>query len=87
MGGNTSQLSQSNYIIVYPTTGWWKTRTNLQRYNSKVRYSLIVTIETPENDIDLYTTIITKIENKTTVKTEIKAVKTNSKLASKNFIC
>lgn len=73
--GTASQLSQSNYIIVYPTTGWWKTRTNLKRYNSKVRYSLVVTIETPENDIDLYTTIKTKIENKVTVKTEIKALK------------
>lgn len=73
--GTASQLSQSNYIIVYPTTGWWKTRTNLQKYNSKVRYSLVVTIETPENDIDLYTTIKTKIENKITVKTEITALK------------
>lgn len=73
--GSASQLSQSNYIIVYPKTGWWKTRTNLKRFNSKVRYSLVVTIETPKNDIDLYTTIKTKIENKATVKTEIKALK------------
>lgn len=72
--GTASDLSQSNYIIVYPTTGWWKTRTNLKRYNSKVRYALVVTIETPKNDIDLYTTIKAKIENKVAVKTEIKAL-------------
>ncbi|MCR3922913.1 MAG: S8 family peptidase, partial [Firmicutes bacterium] len=72
--GTASQLSQSNYIAVYPVTGWWKTRTNLKRYNSKVRYALIVTIETPENDIDLYTIIEAKIENKVPVKTEIKAL-------------
>jgi hypothetical protein len=70
--GTASELSQTNYIAVYPKTGWWKTRTNLRKYNSKVRYSLIVTIETPENDIDLYTTIKTKVENKVAIRTEIK---------------
>jgi len=69
--GTASELSQSNYIAVYPITGWWKTRINLRRYNSKVRYSLIVTIETPENDIDLYTIIKTKVDSKVAIKTRI----------------
>jgi preprotein translocase subunit Sss1 len=72
--GTASELSQSNLIIVYPVTGWWKTRTNLKKYNSKIRYSLIVTIETPEVDIDLYTAIKTKIDTKVLVKTTIEAL-------------
>jgi len=71
--GNAGQLSQSNLIIIYPIGGWWKTRTNLNRYHSKVRYSLVVTIETPENEIDLYTPIKIKIDNKVAIKTEITA--------------
>jgi hypothetical protein len=46
----------------------------LGKFNSKIRYSLIVTIETPEVDEDLYTAIKTKIESKTLVKTTIEAL-------------
>lgn len=72
--GTAVDLSQSNYVMVYPTTGWWKLRTNLKKYNNKVRYSLIVSIETPENEVDLYNEITTTIKNKAIVKTKIKAV-------------
>lgn len=71
--GTASQLSESNMIIIYPKTGWWKLRTNLRKYHSKVRYSLVVSIETPETEIDLYTAIQTEIKNKTLLKTEITA--------------
>lgn len=72
--GTAMDLSQSNYIMVYPTTGWWKTRTNQKKYNNRVRYSLIVSIETPENNVNLYSQIITAIRNRAVVKTEIRAV-------------
>ncbi|WP_051531130.1 S8 family peptidase [Clostridiisalibacter paucivorans] len=75
--GTASDLSQSNKIAVYPITGWWKSRTNLKKFNSKIRYSLVVSIEAPEVEIDLYNVIKNKIEteinveNRTTVTTEI----------------
>ena len=75
--GTASELSQSNKIAIYPITGWWKLRTNLKKYNSKIRYSLIVTIEAPESEIDLYTVIKNKneaeisIPNLTAVTTEV----------------
>ncbi len=72
--GTASQLSESNMIIIYPKTGWWKLRTNLKRYDSKIRYSLIVSIEAPQIDVDLYTAIKTEIKNKHLVKTEITAL-------------
>lgn len=71
--GTAIDLSQSNYIMVYPTTGWWKLRTNQKKYNSKVRYSLVVSIETPESTVNLYNEITTAIKNRTVVKTEITA--------------
>jgi hypothetical protein len=57
-------LAQCNYIAVYPISGWWKERTNLKKYNDKIRYSLIVTIETTDGEIDFYTSITDKIGKK-----------------------
>jgi len=54
-------LAQSNSIAVFAVVGWWRERTNLKKYNSKVRYSLIITIETPETTTDLYTPIMTSV--------------------------
>lgn len=70
----TADLSQGNYIMIYPTTGWWKLRTNLKKYNQKVRYSLIVSIETPENNVNLYNEIMTIIRNRSVIKTKITAL-------------
>lgn len=72
--GTAVDLSQSNYIMIYPTTGWWKLRTNQKKYNNKVRYSLVVSIETPENNVNLYNEITTAIKNRAVVKTEITAI-------------
>lgn len=72
--GTAVDLSQSNYIMVYPTTGWWKLRTNQKKYNNKVRYSLVVSIETPESTVNLYNEIATAIKNRAVVKTEITAI-------------
>ena len=70
--GTAADLSQSNYIAVYPTSGWWKEKDKLEKYNNKVRYSLIVSLETPSQEIDLYTPIITEINNKVPIKIKIK---------------
>lgn len=60
-------LAQSGVIAVYPVVGWWRERTALKKYNSKIPYSLVVTIETPEENVDLYTPIMTKIASRVTV--------------------
>lgn len=72
--GTAVDLSQSNYIMIYPTTGWWKLRTNQKKYNNRVRYSLVVSIETPESNVNLYNEITTAIRNKAVVKTEITTI-------------
>lgn len=57
-----AQLATSNLIGVYPAVGWWRERAWLGKWNEKVRYSLVVTLQTPEQNVDLYTPIITKIK-------------------------
>jgi hypothetical protein len=56
-----ANLSEVNCIAIYPVNGWWKLRKNLGKMKSKIRYSLVMTIETPSVDIDLYATIINQI--------------------------
>lgn len=64
-------LSNINYIAVYPQIGWWRKRTYLGKCDNNIRYSLVVSIETPENNVDLYTPIITLIQPQIELKTKV----------------
>ena len=59
--GTAADLASRGVIAVYPALGWWKTRTKHQRYDKKARYSLIVSIRTPEVETDLYVAVANKI--------------------------
>jgi hypothetical protein len=59
--GTAMELSTRNKIAVYPVGGWWKTRKKHKRYDHRIRYSLIMTIETPDIDTDIYTPVETMI--------------------------
>ena len=55
--GTAADLASRGVIAVYPTTGWWKTRPALERYDKEARYTLVVSIRAPEVDVDLYTAV------------------------------
>jgi hypothetical protein len=59
--GTAAELANRGFIAVYPAKGWWRTRPAQERYNLPARYSLIVSIRTPETDVDLYTPIAQKV--------------------------
>jgi hypothetical protein len=67
--GTAVDLASRGVLAVYPTLGWWKTRTGLERYNKPARYSLIVSIHAPEVDVDLYSAVANQIATPVTVKT------------------
>ncbi len=69
--GTATDLAERGQIAVYPAMGWWRTRTKLQQWDKKARYSLVVSIAVPEVDIDLYTEITNQIEITSSVPTEI----------------
>lgn len=54
-------LCNASYIAVYPVIGWWRERSYLGKIEAQMRYSLVVSISTPQNDVDLYTPIVTQI--------------------------
>lgn len=59
--GTAAELASRGFVAVYPSAGWWRTRPALERYNLPARYSLIVSIRTQQNEVDLYNAIAQKI--------------------------
>jgi hypothetical protein len=57
-----AEMAERNKIAIYPKSGWYKNRKKLAKAESKVRYSLIVSIETPNTEVDIYTPVLTQIE-------------------------
>jgi hypothetical protein len=50
--GNAADLAACNIVGIYPIIGWWRQRHNLGCFNKQTRYSLIVSLEVPEQEID-----------------------------------
>jgi hypothetical protein len=55
-------------VAVYPTLGWWRERPTHGKYADPVRYSLIVSIDTAEAVIDLYTPVAAAVEARVAVE-------------------
>ena len=55
--GTAQQLAASNLVAITPTIGWWRERAYLNKWNKRARYSLIVSISTPDETVDLYTPV------------------------------
>lgn len=55
--GTAAELATSNLLAIYPVMGWWKERKSAKAYNNKLRYSLVVSIKTPDIETDIYTPI------------------------------
>ncbi len=52
-----AELAECNHIAVYPIIGWWRERKHLGKVEKQTRYSLIISLDTPAQDIELYTTV------------------------------
>lgn len=59
--GHGAELATTGTISVHPVGGWWKNNKRKDRQDLPVRYSLIVSLRTPAQEIDLYTPIATEI--------------------------
>jgi hypothetical protein len=60
--GTAAELATCNLIAVYPVNGWWRERKHLKKVENKTRYSLIVSLETEAQGIDIYSAVQAMIE-------------------------
>jgi hypothetical protein len=59
--GTSSELADSNIIAITPRIGWWKERSHLGRGEHRTRYSLVVSITTPKETVDVYTPVAIQV--------------------------
>ncbi|MGH3827632.1 MAG: S8 family serine peptidase, partial [Pseudonocardiaceae bacterium] len=59
--GNAADLAQRGTLAVFPVTGWWKEIPARRHGTSGARYSLVVSIETPQQDVDIWTPVAAQI--------------------------
>jgi len=59
--GTAADLASKGVIAVYPVAGWWKNRRNYDQSDQGIDYSLVVSIESPEVEVDLWTAVAQQI--------------------------
>jgi hypothetical protein len=65
--GNAADLAQRGALAVYPVTGWWKENPSRDHSDSGARYALVISIETPQQDVDIWTPVAQQIGIPTTI--------------------
>lgn len=66
--GTAAELAAKGVIAVHPVGGWWRYQNKFDQRSNGLPYSLIVSIESPEVDVDLWTPI--NVANKVTIEVE-----------------
>jgi hypothetical protein len=59
--GTAADLASKGAIAVYPVAGWWKNRRDYDQSDQGVDYALVVSIESPEVEVDLWTPVAAQI--------------------------
>jgi len=60
--GSGADLAKVGVLAVHPVGGWWKNSRHPDRVDSPVRYSLVVSLRTEEQGVDLYTPVAAKLD-------------------------
>jgi len=74
--GTAAELAASRFIAVSPRIGWWRERKHLGKCDSRTRYALIVSISSPELEVDIYTPVAQQVGVEVSVTSWGKAKKT-----------
>jgi Subtilase family len=69
--GSAAELAQRSHIAVLPTSGWWRTRPAEGRITNRAHYTLIVSISTPDQNVDIYTPVAIQVGIDVPVEIEI----------------
>lgn len=67
--GSAAELADRGVVGVYPVSGWWKEQQKKDRSGKGVRYALLVSIETPGVDVDIWTPVANEVGVVTPIET------------------
>jgi len=59
--GTAAALANRGQLAVFPAMGWWRNRPSHERFERAAKYSLVVSIEAPEIQQDLYAIVAQQI--------------------------
>lgn len=59
--GTSAELADRGLLAVYPVGGWWKSHPDRDASEEGVRYALVVSIETPGVEADIWTPIANQV--------------------------
>lgn len=59
--GTAADLAERGVIAVFPVSGWWKQRTQRDHSDRGARYALVVSVETPGQDVDIWTPVAQQV--------------------------
>lgn len=59
--GTAAQLSNRGQLAIFPAMGWWRNRRSHGRFDRAARYSLLISIEAPTVEQDLYALVAQQI--------------------------
>ena len=55
--GTAANLATSDTFAVYPVIGWWRERQHLGKVETQTRYALVISLETPAENVELYSAV------------------------------
>jgi hypothetical protein len=59
--GTAADLAARGMVAIFPVTGWWKELQARDRSDLGARYALLISIETPAEDVDIWTPVATEV--------------------------
>lgn len=59
--GTAAQLANRGQLAVFPAMGWWRNRPSHRRFDRAARYSLLISIEAPSAEQDIYALVAEQI--------------------------
>ena len=59
--GSAAELADRGVIGIYPVSGWWKEHPKRDRSGFGARYALVVSIQTPAEDVDIWTPVAQEV--------------------------
>jgi hypothetical protein len=65
--GSAADLAARGQLAIFPVNGWWRTRPGLAAHSRKARYSLLVSIEAPGVEQDIYADVAQRIQSATEI--------------------